>query len=214
MPPLVFNTLIVLATVAGMEVFAWWAHRYVMHGWGWGWHASHHEARSGWWERNDLYAVVFAGVAIVLIALGNSGDAGYAPLQWIGAGMTAYGALYFIAHDGLVHKRWPLSWVPRRGYAKRLYQAHRLHHAVIDRKDCVSFGFLWAPSPAALKQQLQLLRARRMEAASHAASVGTSTSTSTRTSPSPSPRPSFSTEANESAAVRAGDSNPRRQPTV
>ena len=26
---------IVLATVVGMEVFAWAAHRWVMHGWGW-----------------------------------------------------------------------------------------------------------------------------------------------------------------------------------
>ncbi len=49
------NTLVFLATLAGMEVFAWWAHKYVMHGWGWGWHKSHHEPRSGWFEKNDLY---------------------------------------------------------------------------------------------------------------------------------------------------------------
>ena len=107
------NTLVFLATLAGMELFAWWAHKYVMHGWGWGWHKSHHEPRSGWFEKNDLYAVVFAGVAILLIALGT---AGYGPLEWIGAGMTAYGFLYFVAHDGLVHHRWPLRYVPRNGY--------------------------------------------------------------------------------------------------
>ena len=27
---------IVAASLAGMELFAWWAHKYVMHGWGWG----------------------------------------------------------------------------------------------------------------------------------------------------------------------------------
>ena len=52
-------------------------------------------------SENDLYAIVFAGLAILLIALGN---AGYWRLQWIGAGMTLYGLLYFIAHDGLVHQ--------------------------------------------------------------------------------------------------------------
>jgi len=152
------HALIVVATVAGMECFAWAAHKYVMHGWGWGWHASHHAPRTGWFERNDWYAVVFAGAAIALIALGT---AGHAPLQWIGAGMTLYGLLYFLAHDGLVHKRWPLRWVPRSGYLKRLYQAHRLHHAVQGPQGCVSFGFLWAPSPAALKRQLQEKRGQR-----------------------------------------------------
>ena len=62
------SSAIVLVTVAGMELFAWAAHRWVMHGWGWGWHRSHHEPRGGWFEKNDLYAVVFAGVAIGLIA--------------------------------------------------------------------------------------------------------------------------------------------------
>jgi beta-carotene 3-hydroxylase len=160
MPESLFNFLTVALTVVGMEGFAWASHRYVMHGWGWGWHRSHHEPaghRKSWFELNDLYAVVFASVAIVLIAFGN---AGFAPLQWIGAGMTLYGLLYFVAHDGLVHKRWPLSWVPRSGYLKRLYQAHRLHHAVQGRDNAVSFGFLWAPSPASLKQQLQSVQAQ------------------------------------------------------
>ncbi|MWJ28612.1 beta-carotene hydroxylase [Halomonas sp. ZH2S] len=149
---LLVNTLIVLATVAGMEAFAWYAHKYIMHGWGWGWHRSHHEPRRGWFEKNDLYAVVFAGIAILLIALGN---AGAYPLQWIGAGMTLYGALYFLAHDGLVHQRWPFRHVPRKGYLKRLYQAHRMHHAVKGREGCVSFGFLVAPPISTLKRQLR-----------------------------------------------------------
>ncbi|UFH50900.1 sterol desaturase family protein [Pseudomonas sp. KNUC1026] len=149
-----FNTLIVLLTVAAMEAVAVLAHKYLMHGPGWGWHRSHHEPRNGWFEKNDLYAVVFAGLAIVLIAWGTSGAW---PLQWIGAGMTAYGALYFIAHDGLVHQRWPFRHVPRSGYLKRLYQAHRLHHAVKGRENCVSFGFLYAPPLANLRAQLRAL---------------------------------------------------------
>ena len=156
----IFNTLIVLVTAAGREAFAWFAHRYVMHGLGWAWHRSHHlppGQKKGWFELNDLYAVVFASVAIVLVALGTSGAD---PLQWIGAGMTLYGLLYFLAHDGLVHQRWAFRWVPRSGYLKRLYQAHRLHHSVAGKDDAVSFGFLWAPSPGHLKRRLQDERRR------------------------------------------------------
>jgi beta-carotene 3-hydroxylase len=151
---ILINTLIVLGTVAFMEWFAWYAHKYIMHGWGWGWHKSHHEPRTGWFEKNDLYAVVFAGIAIILIYYGT---AGYGRIEWIGAGMTAYGLLYFIAHDGLVHQRWPFKYVPRNGYLKRLYQAHRMHHAVEGKEGCVSFGFLYAPSVATLKKQLRTL---------------------------------------------------------
>ena len=49
-----------VATVAGMEVFAYVAHRWVMHGPGWFLHRSHHRPRTGAWELNDLYAAIFA----------------------------------------------------------------------------------------------------------------------------------------------------------
>ncbi|MDQ0506586.1 sterol desaturase family protein [Xanthobacter agilis] len=147
------NLLIVLLTVAAMEGVAWWAHKYVMHGFGWGWHKSHHEPRTGLFERNDLYALFFAAIAIALIFIGRHG----APVLWVGVGMTAYGALYFVAHDGIAHQRWPFQFVPRRGYLKRLVQAHRLHHAVDGKDGCVSFGFLYAPPVPALKARLKAL---------------------------------------------------------
>lgn len=109
-------------------------------------------------EASDLYAIVFAGVASALMRFGVRGAW---PLQWIGAGMTLHGALYFVAHDGMVHRRWPLRWTPRSGYLTRLYQAQRLHPAVQGRDGCVSFGFLWAPSPQRLKRQLQAAQTRR-----------------------------------------------------
>ena len=34
---------------------------------------------------------------------------------------------------------------------KRIVQAHRLHHVVETKEGTVSFGFLWAPKPEALK---------------------------------------------------------------
>jgi len=156
-----YNTLIVLGTIAAMELIAALSHKYIMHGWGWGWHLSHHEPRKGWFEVNDLYAVVFAVLSVVLIYLGSIG---YWPLQWIGAGMTAYGLLYFMVHDGLVHQRWPFRYVPRKGYLKRLYMAHRLHHAVRGREGCVSFGFLYAPPVAKLQATLRQRHGRRKRA--------------------------------------------------
>ncbi len=166
MSPLV-NTFVFLATLVAMEFVAAVVHRHVMHGWGWGWHRSHHEPRTGRFERNDLYAVFFAGIAIALI---YAGSRGWHPLEWIGAGMTAYGLLYFVAHDGLVHRRWLFRNAPRTGYVKRLYQAHRMHHAVDGKDGCVSFGFLWAPRVEVLKAELQRLhrgRVRRQGTARH-----------------------------------------------
>ena len=145
--------LIVVLTVAAMEGVAYSVHRWIMHGrLGWGWHESHHEERHGWFEKNDLYALVFAGLSILLFMLGSRG---WLWLWWIGLGMTVYGLLYFVVHVGLVHQRWPFRFVPKRGYLRRLYQAHRLHHAVKGRDDCVSFGFAYAPRVEPLKARLQ-----------------------------------------------------------
>ena len=141
---------ITAATIILMEIGAYLLHRYVMHGWGWGWHRSHHEEREGWFELNDLFGVVFALISIALFALGIW----YPVLTWIALGMTLYGVLYFVFHDGLVHQRWPFRHVPRRGYAKRLYQAHRLHHAVHERDGAVSFGFLYAKPVEDLTEEL------------------------------------------------------------
>ncbi|WP_062229480.1 sterol desaturase family protein [Aureimonas frigidaquae] len=135
-----------------MEVVAWAAHKYIMHGWGWGWHKSHHEEHEGPFEKNDLYAVVFSILAIGLFILGST--------VWpvagaIAAGMTLYGLFYFIVHDGLVHQRWPFRHIPHKGYVKRLVQAHRLHHAVEGREGCVSFGFLYAEPVDRLTEKLK-----------------------------------------------------------
>ena len=141
---------ITVATVVIMEIVAYLLHRFVMHGWGWGWHRSHHEEREGWFEMNDLFGILFAVLSIGLFALGMWMPA----LTWIALGMTLYGVLYFVFHDGLVHQRWPFRHVPRKGYLKRLYQAHRLHHAVHERDGAVSFGFLYARPVNELSNQL------------------------------------------------------------
>jgi beta-carotene 3-hydroxylase len=142
-----------LSTVAGMEAFAYAAHRWVMHGPGWFLHESHHRPRTGHWELNDLYAVIFAVPSFVLI-LGGVQLGWWPGCTWIGAGIAAYGAIYFGFHDVIVHRRIAHRHVPRSAYMKRIVQAHRLHHAVETKAGTVSFGFLVAPRPEALKAEL------------------------------------------------------------
>jgi len=152
--------LIVVATFLAMEGVAWGSHKYIMHGFGWGWHRDHHEPHEGVLEKNDLYALVGAGMSIAMFALGSPlvmGAGAWAPATWIGLGVLFYGVVYSLIHDGLVHGRW-FRWVPRRGYAKRLVQAHRLHHATIGKEGGVSFGFVIARDPEALKQELKAQR--------------------------------------------------------
>ncbi len=72
--------------------------------------------------------------------------------------MTAYGVLYALVHDGLAHQRWPLRITPRRGYLRRLVQAHRLHHASGGKEGAVSFGFLF---PADVRRLAAEIKARR-----------------------------------------------------
>jgi len=146
--------LLFVATVTVMEGIAYAAHRWVMHGPGWFLHASHHRARSGAFELNDLYAVIFAIPSFVLL-LGGVQLGWWPGCTWIGAGIAAYGAIYFCFHDVIVHRRLAHRYVPRSTYMKRIVQAHRLHHVVESKHGTVSFGFLWAPRAERLKAQLR-----------------------------------------------------------
>ena len=150
---LMLGLALLLLTIVAMEGFAYAAHRWLMHGPGWFLHKSHHTPRSGHWELNDLYAVIFAGPSILLIFGGMQlGWGNWA--VWVGAGIAAYGAIYAIFHDVIVHKRIAHRYVPRSTYMRRIVQAHRLHHAVETKEGTVSFGFLVAPRPEALKAEL------------------------------------------------------------
>jgi beta-carotene 3-hydroxylase len=158
--PSVAAILVVLATVAAMEVVAWGSHKYVMHGFGWGWHRDHHEPHDKLLEKNDLYALVGAAISIAMFAVGSPlvmGGGAWEPGTWIGLGVLIYGVIYTLIHDGLVHQRY-FRWVPRGGYARRLVQAHKLHHATTSREGGVSFGFVIARDPAALKRELAAQR--------------------------------------------------------
>jgi beta-carotene 3-hydroxylase len=156
MPPVLINTASFLAGLVAMEGVAWAMHRYVMHGLLWRWHRSHHEPGGGGPELNDLFGIVFAGIAIGLFWLGA--QPGLRPLWWLAMGATAYGLLYAVVHDGLVHRRFPVPVRASRGYLLRLVQAHHLHHISHTREGGVSFGFLWPQDPERLRARLHALR--------------------------------------------------------
>jgi len=141
-------------TIAAMEGVAYVTHRWVMHGPGWFLHASHHAPRTGRWELNDLYFVIFAAPSITLL-FGNAFFGFPTWCGWVGGGIAAYGAIYLGFHDVIVHRRVETGYVPRSSYMKRIVQAHRLHHVVETKEGTVSFGFLWAPKPEALKAELK-----------------------------------------------------------
>lgn len=143
---------IVVATVVAMEAFVTFVHRYVMHGIGWALHRSHHAVHRGAFELNDIYSIGFSvvGVALFVQSVFVGGV-----LLWIAIGYTLYGFLYFLVHDGFVHRRLRLSWRPRAGYLHRLLAAHHLHHRSTDRLPAVSYGFLYAPPLDRLQRKIK-----------------------------------------------------------
>ena len=84
-----------------MEFVAWYAHKYIMHGLLWKWHMDHHqndhnppkEKNSGF-EKNDLFFMVFALPAMILISVGFYFNA--PALIYTGFGITLYGLVYFL----------------------------------------------------------------------------------------------------------------------
>jgi beta-carotene 3-hydroxylase len=151
-----------LAAFLLMEGVAWLAHRYVMHGWGWGWHRSHHEPRRGPLETNDGFSAIGAGLSLLLFGL--AATLGWPWLHAVAVGISVYGVVYWLVHDGLVHQRWPFRWTPRSGYLHRLVMAHRLHHAVRTREGALSFGFLIVRDPRVMAGELKARRMARRHA--------------------------------------------------
>ena len=151
---------LIIGSTLAMEFVAWFSHKYIMHGFGWAWHRDHHEPHNNALEKNDLFGIVGAAMSISMFAIGSPlvmGAAAWEPGTWIGLGILFYGIIYTLVHDGLVHQRY-FKWVPKSGYAKRLVQAHKLHHATIGKEGGVSFGFVFARDPAKLKQELKVQR--------------------------------------------------------
>ena len=140
-----FAFSLVLASFLTMEFVAWFSHKYIMHGFMWNWHESHHQPRQGFFEKNDLFSVVFSIPAMICILLGTL----YPSLRfliWIGVGITLYGVFYFVFHDVIVHRRIHIKYIAKSKYMKRIIRAHKIRHKKLSKEDGEAFGFLYAPS--------------------------------------------------------------------
>jgi beta-carotene 3-hydroxylase len=125
-----------------MELVAYLTHRFLMHGPLWFLHRSHHVPGKHGFEWNDLFGIGFAIPSIACIYLGTFSE--WWALLPIGLGMTAYGAIYFVFHDVVVHRRLPLRRLPETAYLRRIIMAHLVHHRTHQRDGAESFGFLYA----------------------------------------------------------------------
>jgi beta-carotene 3-hydroxylase len=144
MLPLWLNLLLAVVTFFFMECVAWFTHKYIMHGFLWSWHKSHHHPYEGVFEKNDLFGLVFSIPAAILMMIGGE----YASLRfllWIGVGITAYGVFYVLFHDVLVHQRIKTGFRAKNAYLKRMVRAHKIHHKCAQKDGAEAFGFLYAP---------------------------------------------------------------------
>jgi beta-carotene 3-hydroxylase len=152
-------SLIVLGTFLFWEFVAWFTHKYVMHGFMWRWHKSHHTRHDHALEKNDLFGIVFSIPSIAFIYYGSV--TAFNPyLVSIGLGIFCYGLFYFIFHDVIVHQR--MRWRPARRsrYLQRMIHAHYIHHSRHSKDGCEAFSFLIAlkkyePGTFTLKEDRQ-----------------------------------------------------------
>jgi len=141
-----FYAGIALGTAAIMEFVAWFTHKYVMHGFLWKWHEDHHkpDLKDGFFEKNDLFFLVFAIPSMALYIAGT-----VTPYFWlfmVGVGISIYGMIYFLIHDVYIHRRF--SWFKQLDskYSRAILRAHGAHHANRDKDNNESFGLLLVSS--------------------------------------------------------------------
>jgi len=141
---ILYCSLIVVGTFLCWEFVAWFTHKYIMHGFLWVWHKSHHTVHGHRLELNDWFAVVFSLPSIVLFYYFSL--VSYSPYGLaVGLGILCYGIFYIVFHDVIVHQR--IRWRPlkRSRYLERMIHAHYVHHSKHTKHGCEAFGFLIAP---------------------------------------------------------------------
>jgi|TARA_Y100001980_G_C14542556_1_gene320954 beta-carotene 3-hydroxylase len=141
---LILKISIVIGTFIFMEGVAWFTHKYIMHGFLWNLHKSHHKVHKHFFEMNDLFAVIFSIPSILLIYIGYSYES-YSILKYFGIGIFLYGVAYIIFHDIIVHRRIKINFKINSEYMKRIMNAHYVHHKVHTKEGAKAFGFLFAP---------------------------------------------------------------------
>lgn len=147
------NIVLGILAFGFMEFVAWFSHKYIMHGFLWKWHKDHHvndhTRQEGevnkHFEKNDLFFLIYATPAIVLLVVGLISQTG--AFIAMGIGITIYGFTYFTIHDIAIHKRLPLHFFKntQNRYIKALLEAHQGHHRPRNKNQFDSYGLLIFP---------------------------------------------------------------------
>lgn len=140
---IVFYILIVVATFFFMEFMAWFTHKYVMHGLMWYFHKDHHQHEPGFFEKNDVFFLIFAIPSWLCIMLGLMNANFY--VVSIGAGIAVYGLSYFLMHDIFIHQRFKWFRNSNNFYLLALRKAHKIHHKHLGKEEGECFGMLVVP---------------------------------------------------------------------
>lgn len=151
------SILIGLVAFGFMEFVAWSNHKYLMHGSLWKWHKDHHRSDSNrakmplnteakHFEKNDRFFIMYATPAIVFMVVGF-----WQQIPWLiaaGIGISAYGLIYFILHDIIIHQRLPLPFLYKINtkYVRAMRRAHLAHHRPQSKSDFHNYGLLVFPT--------------------------------------------------------------------
>jgi len=127
-----------------MEFVAWFAHKYVMHGFLWYLHKDHHQHEPGFWEKNDAFFLIFAIPSASCYIIGSA-VSGMFPLFFVGVGISLYGIAYFLVHDIFIHQRFKIFTRTKNRYLKAIRKAHKVHHKHLGPDEGECFGMLVVP---------------------------------------------------------------------
>jgi beta-carotene 3-hydroxylase len=140
---IILGPLVLILSFFGMEFMAWFTHKFVMHGFMWKFHRDHHQVEDRFFERNDVFFMIYAIPSWLLIMLGSMN--GYWIPVWIGFGIALYGLAYFLVHDVYIHRR--LKWFRDvdHPYFYAIRKAHKVHHKHLGKEHGECFGMLIVP---------------------------------------------------------------------
>ena len=140
---MIVNGLIVIFTFFFMEFVAWFAHKYIMHGFLWSLHKDHHQVDPNkTFQKNDYFFLIFAIPSIFCFVLGAEN---YNYLFFVGIGIVLYGLAYFIIHEIIIHRRLPPPSKTKSKYIIAIRKAHKIHHKNRNKDHCINFGMLVVP---------------------------------------------------------------------
>ena len=142
---LLINSISLIGAFLLMEGVAWFAHKYIMHGFLWKWHKDHHKPTPNtFFEKNDYFFLVFATPGILSMLIGLNTNLTF--LLFIGLGITLYGFTYFMIHDIFIHRRFKWFRKSNWRYLDAIQRAHKIHHKHLGQENGECFGLLWFPT--------------------------------------------------------------------